>query len=59
MCIRDSASWFLFVFPDEVVDVAGFILRFNECFRFFETHLPKSGPAELLPSLVGELQGVR
>jgi hypothetical protein len=57
---RKSGQWFLFVMPDDTaLDVAGFILRFGDCYGFFESRLPGAGPADYFPAFVGTLQGVR
>jgi hypothetical protein len=57
---RRNGSWFLFVVPDDAaLDVAGFILRFNDCYGFFESRLPGAGPSDCFPAFVGVLQGVR
>jgi hypothetical protein len=57
---RKSGQWFLFVVPDDAtLDVAGFILRFNDCYTFFESRLPGAGMADCFPAFVGVLQGVR
>ena len=56
---RRDGLWILYVFPDELVDVAGFVQDFNDCLQFFETRMPKAALADCLPSLVGSVQGVR
>jgi len=56
---RSDGLWFLFVFPDEPVDVAAFIERFIECWSFFEVRARTAAPEDVLPSLIGTLPGVR
>jgi len=53
---RADGMWFLFVFPDEPVDVALFVQLFGECFGFFEARLKNARIEDILPAVLGSLQ---